>query len=77
LVSATRLRGRSPSRVQNVNKCLNIDSDCYKTGCNNSSTDTGIESENEEYFFSHTNAKFLYLTVRFDSLKDISVCTDR
>jgi hypothetical protein len=31
---------------------LNIDSDCNKTGCNNSSSDTGIESENEEYFSS-------------------------
>jgi hypothetical protein len=43
LVSATRLRGRSPSRVQNVDKCLNIDRDCKMTGCNNSSSDTGIE----------------------------------
>ena len=69
LVSATRLRGMSPSRVQNIYECNINDSDCNNTGCNNSSSDTGIESENEEYFSSHTDEKSLYLTVRFDSLK--------
>ena len=48
---------------------MNIDSDCNNTECNNSSSDSGIESENEDYFSSHTDAKLLCLTVRFDSLK--------
>ena len=54
-----------------------MDSDCSKTGCNNSSSDTGIESENEEYFSSHTDAKFLYLTVRFDSLNVSALIDNR